>query len=288
MALRSAAAWIAGACGLALVGLAVQRCVPDGAVAVELPDGAKLDASLRVAMWPGKRETSCPMPSPSVATVLIMGQSNAGNHARGLQESSADDSVLNWFEGKCYLAASPLLGASGHLQQPWVPMARLMLKAGRWRQIVLAPIAVAGPPIVRWTPLGDLHPILLRDAARLQSQLGVRAVLWVQGEADYGQSTSADAYASMLRDVVATLRQAGIGAPVYVYTATRCIDAARWSRDNPLARVQRAVDLPGAHVGVDLDGLLVAEDRYDGCHLSESGIRKVAHASSVLLESAAP
>jgi hypothetical protein len=281
-----AAACAAVACALALLGLAVQQWVASKRYPDELPPGAKLDASLRVVMWPGKREIACPAASQRVATVLILGQSNAGNHAQSASESSPDDSVLNWFEGKCYVASSPLLGATGQRQQPWTPMARLMLKPGRLERVVLAPIAVAGSPIARWAKLGELHPVLLRDAARLQAQLGVTAVLWIQGEADFARSTGADAYASMLRDVVATIRQAGIEAPIYVYTATWCIDTARWTQDNALARAQRAVALPGTRPGVDLDALLVPQDRFDGCHLSESGVRKVARASSVLLEAA--
>lgn len=249
----------------------------------ELPPGARLDRAQRVAMWPGKREAPCPTVSARVATVLILGQSNAGNHAQGAAESTPDDAVLNWFDGTCYVASSPLLGATGELQQPWVPMARLMLQSGQLERVVLAPIAVAGSPIARWASAGDLHPLLLEDAARLQRQLAVSAVLWVQGEADFERSTKPDAYASMLEDVVTAIRRAGIGAPIYVYAATWCSDTARWTPGNPLARMQRAVSLPGARPGVDLDALLLPQDRFDGCHLGESGIRKVADASARLL-----
>jgi hypothetical protein len=38
--------------------------------------------------------------------------------------------------------------------------------------------------------------------------------------------------------------------------------------------------------GVDLDALLRPEDRYDGCHLSESGVRRVAGATARLLGAA--
>jgi len=285
---RVAVAGAAGLCVLALVGLAAQRWLSSQPVVAELPPGARLDRAHRVAVWPGKREAPCPLVSARVATVLVLGQSNAGNHAQGAGEPAPDADVLNWFDGKCYIASSPLLGATGELQQPWIAMARLMLKSGQLEHVVLAPIAVAGSPIARWASSGDLHPVLLDDAARLQRQLAVSAVLWVQGEADFGRSTAPEAYASMLADVVTAIRRAGIAAPVYVYTATWCLDTARWTPSNPLARMQRAVALAGTKPGVDLDALLLAQDRFDGCHLGASGIRKVADASARLLLGTSP
>jgi len=273
---RRAVAWAAGA-----------SCV--AAAAQPAPPGAQFDAAQRLVAWPGKRETACPERSPRVATILILGQSNAGNHAQSASPAASDEAVLNWHDGRCHVAASPLLGATGWQQEPWTPMARSLLASGKFDRVVLAPIAVAGSPIARWVGRGDLQPVLAREATQLQHRLDVTAVLWVQGEADFGRETSERAYTAALGHVVASIRRAGIGAPVHVYTATWCLAPERWTPDNPVARAQRGVlawhGVRARNVlrGVDLDALLRPQDRFDACHLSESGVSQVARASARVL-----
>lgn len=279
---RCAIVWIAGVlCAAA-------------AAAQPAPPGAQFDAAQRLVAWPGKHETACPRRSPRVATILILGQSNAGNHAQSVPLAMADEAVLNWHAGRCHVAASPLLGATGWQQEPWTSMARSVLASGKFDRVVLAPIAVAGSPIARWVGRGDLRPVLMREATQLQDHLDVTAVLWLQGEADFGRATGERAYTAALGQVVASIRSAGIDAPVHVYTATWCLDPARWTADNPVARAQRGVlawhGVRARNVsrGVDIDALLRPEDRFDGCHLSESGVRQVARATARLLGAATP
>ena len=171
-------------------------------------------------------------------------------------------------------------------------MARTLLASGKFDRVVLAPIAVAGSPIARWAGRGDLRPALVREATQLQDRLDVSAVLWVQGEADFGRAARERSYAAALGQLVASIRGAGIDAPIYVYTATWCLAPALWTSDNPVARAQRGVRAwhgvraRNVFPGVDLDALLRPEDRYDGCHLSESGVRKTASATARLLGAA--
>src|ERR1700722_3908972 len=64
----------------------------------------------RLRRYPGKKEIACPSQDEATAVLLVTGQSNASN-SQGQRYQSADDQVVNFFEGRCYRAASPLLGA---------------------------------------------------------------------------------------------------------------------------------------------------------------------------------
>jgi len=89
---------------------------------------------------------------------------------------------------------------------------------------------------------------------------------------------SAATYQAHLRDVVADLRSRGIFAPIFVAAATYC-EAGPHPFDN--AAQIRAAQLTvsdrsaGFFPGPDVD-VIVADGRYDGCHLSEAGLQRCA------------
>lgn len=66
----------------------------------------------RLIAYPGKTEVKCPEPGPDTAIVLAIGQSNIANQAENRITSHYSSEVVNFFEGKCYRAESPLLGAT--------------------------------------------------------------------------------------------------------------------------------------------------------------------------------
>ena len=60
--------------------------------------------------YAGKIEVQCPKQTQRTAVLLIAGQSNAANSAAQRHETRHPDRVLNFMGGRCYVAASPLLG----------------------------------------------------------------------------------------------------------------------------------------------------------------------------------
>src|ERR1700712_3989696 len=73
-------------------------------------DLVRTDKFGRLLVFPGKTEVPCPAPDATTAVYLVSGQSNAANY-QGQKYAAQDDRVLNFSEGRCYGAASPLLGA---------------------------------------------------------------------------------------------------------------------------------------------------------------------------------
>lgn len=255
------------------------------AVSPLLPPGAEADALGRLTAWPGKQRVPCPEQTPDTVVILVLGQSNAGNHGQTLTVREPRPEVLNWQAGSCTLAGSPLLGATGQGGEPWTLLADHLVQGQQAKQVVIAPLAVTGSGISRWVPGGDIDQQLVREVRLLQSLYRTTHVVWVQGETDFGEIQSEERYRSSLLSVVKTLRSLGVRAPVHVSVATRCNNRVPWTADNGIARAQASIVSVPDHIlrGVNMDELLGATDRYDGCHLNTQGLNAVALAWAQLL-----
>jgi Carbohydrate esterase, sialic acid-specific acetylesterase len=258
-------------------------------------DRYTFDQAGRLASDDQKKAVACPQQTDRTAVLLLMGQSNAGNHAGQRFRSEHGEAVVNFFDGRCYIAASPLLGSDGTSGEYWTQLGNLLLDRGSFDQVVLAAVAISGSEVSRWGPRGDLNGATIETVSQLQ-QRGFRVthILWVQGEIDYVKGTNEKDYRDRFVSLVSSLRSHGVAAPVYVAIATKCLGASNGgtrfhSTDNPVAHAQLALRDPGANVrsGVNSDALLGDLDRYDDCHFSSSGEQKVARAWADLL-SAAP
>ena len=99
----------------------------------------------------------------------------------------------------------------------------------------------------------------------------VAHVLWHQGESDFALKTDPVRYKEQFQSFADTLRANAINATVFVSTATRCLPG--WSEPNAIQAAQQelATDQPRFVPGVDTDTLLSAQDRYDDCHMADSG-----------------
>ncbi len=246
-----------------------------------LPAGAEVDTLGRLTAWPGKTSVPCPAQTPGTAVILVLGQSNAGNHGEVAAAREPQPQVLNWHQGHCSMAASPLLGATGQGGEPWTLLADQLIQAHSGiDNVIIAPIVVAASGISRWVPGGDIDQQLLQDVRALQSTYRTTHVIWLQGETDFAAGTPQERYRSSLLSVIKTLRSVGVRAPVFVSVATRCGAQAPWRADNEVAQAQTAVVNPDEHIlpGVYLDQVLGSGDRFDGCHLSAQGLRTLSSA----------
>src|ERR1700721_677242 len=68
-------------------------------------------------------------PDGATAVLLVAGQSNAAN-SQGQRYQSPDDRVVNFSEGHCYRAASPLLGADDQRGESWTLLGTKLVRAG--------------------------------------------------------------------------------------------------------------------------------------------------------------
>src|SRR5262245_50245956 len=234
----------------------------------------------------GSELVTCPQQDERTAVILILGQSNAGNHSGQKTKSDYGSRIINFFDRGCYVATSPLLGSTGTWGEYWTETANLLVRSGRFETVVLVPAAVSNSVVARWAGGGDLNQMLRHTLDEvIRARLTVTHVMWHQGESDAALGTGEAEYRSLFLAFVAFLRGLNIKAPVYVSVATKCLLAGPYVEGNPVARAQ--VALAGAEdslrAGMNTDELLGELDRFDGCHLSGSGVAKVASGWARLL-----
>lgn len=238
----------------------------------------------RLTAYPGKIPVTCPPQNDHTAVILAMGQSNVANHAARRLITRHGSDVVGYFDGKCSIAASPLLGATGDGGEFLTMLADRLVDDGLYRTVVVISSGVGASPISRWAQHGDLNASLSVRLRQLAANYRVTHVIWHQGETDLANATAADAYKAAFESVVGTLGEAGIEAPVFTSVSTRC--SAAWTAANPIALAQRALaDGRRVVLATDADALLTPDDRSDGCHYSEAGQRKIAAAYAAAIRS---
>ena len=239
----------------------------------------------RLLAYPGKKEIACPVQDETTAVLLVMGQSNAGNH-QGQRHQSMDDRIVNFVAGRCYRAASPLLGADGEKGETWTLLGGKLIQSGLYRNVILIPASVGGSSVRRWAKGGDLNKMMVAAIRSARTRYRVTAVLWDQGATDFNLRTSEEQYRSKLKSVIDTVRAEGVDAPFFI---TRCSRGGKgWSEDNPVARAQASLAdaRNGIFDGPNTDRDLTAIDFFDGYHFGASGQEKFADAWLQVLRAA--
>jgi carbohydrate esterase-like sialic acid-specific acetylesterase len=253
------------------------------------PPGVDYGPYARLIAYPGKTTIACPPQTDRSAVLLILGQSNAANTG-GQRFRSQSGHVINYFDGKCTIAASPLLGTSGIAGEPWSAIGDGLVNDKSFDDVVLAPIAVGGSALSQWVSGGDLHSMLKEVVDDAQRHYRITHVLWHQGEGDFSLRTTEEQYVSGFQSLARDLHNWGVAAPIYVSVATRCEQLdTDWSAGNPVSRAQRKLGKlgEGFAAGIDTDALLNAVDRFDGCHMGGSGLAKVIEAWTAILRTKA-
>jgi hypothetical protein len=241
-----------------------------------MPGVAVYDSHRRLVDYSGKTEKPCPPQTAHTAIILALGQSNIANHASIRVNTRHPRAVLSYFDGKCYVAGSPLLGASGDGGEFLTLLADRLIDDDVYRSVIVVPAGIGGMAIALWQRNGQLNDMLLRTLKGLPPGYKVTQVLWQQGESDFLLTTPPADYVASFRSLVDVLVENGVDAPLYISISTKC---GPWTANNPIAVAQRSlIDSRRVFLGVDSDGLLETKDRFDDCHLSESGQRKTAAA----------
>ncbi|MBX4941813.1 sialate O-acetylesterase [Rhizobium binae] len=231
-----------------------------------------------------KASVTCPTQTDRTAVLLLLGQSNAANEGGQRYRSHYGARVVNAFDKRCFIAASPLLGSTDAKGEYWTLLANELIESGQNDSVILAPLAYSGSEVARWAAGGDLNAVLIETTKQLQaSGYRVTSVLWVQGEKDLVMGTTAEAYREYFLSMVDTLRQHGVEAPVYISIASKCLEPSNGGfkehfADNPIVRAQLSLPKSGHGIreGVNSDALLDGDDRYDDCHIGGTGAEKVS------------
>lgn len=210
--------------------------------------------------------------SGRVMVALTFGQSNAANSGETRYRSRGR--VYNFYRGKLYAARDPLLGATGRGGSVWTRLGERLVAEGRYDAVVFVPLGVGATGIARWAPGGDLHAKVLSAIREVNaSGLSITHLMWHQGESDVGR-TGTLAYKTMFLDMLMSIRNEDVDAPIYVSVATRCHNQGA---DRTIRRAQQELVDPslGIYAGPDTDKL-GRRYRYDRCHFSTEGLDKFA------------
>lgn len=260
----------------ALAGFCLWAWLHDGGESVRRLVGGTYGADGRLTFYLGKSRVACPAQNETTAVILALGQSNIANHSEHKVTSRHPGAVLNYAAGDCYVAASPLLGATGEEGEFLTSIGDRLIDQGVYKTVILVPFAVGSSEIHRWRRGGDLNSLLMPVLQDLTAHYWVTEVLWDQGESDLRGTSTAD-YIASFDSLMATALEKGVRAPVFLAITTHCGEP--WTADNPVARAQHSLtERDNFHLGADRDRLLGPEDRRDGCHMKESGQEKVAAA----------
>ena len=216
------------------------------------------DAAHRLIKYPNKQEVLCPAQTERTYVLLVSGQSNSANHGGQRFASEFGDKVINFHNGKCYIAKSPLLGSTGLEGESWTLLGNLLIKSGAAERVIITTTGVAGSAVSQWEAGGTFATLLLKDVQTLQSRYRVTHMFWHQGETDYGKRTSAADYVKIFTGLAEALRQTGMNAPIYVSNASQCWIDAHWHKDNSVVQAQKSLVNPEKNIraGVDSDALM--------------------------------
>jgi Carbohydrate esterase, sialic acid-specific acetylesterase len=235
---------------------------------VDLNRGSFNNVSARV------RVKSAEVSYGRTAVILILGQSNGANSGDTPYVPQRRVFNFNLFDGHCYIARDPLLGATENGGSFASRMADMLIEHGHFDTVVLAPISVGGSRIEEWTTGGARHR-RLQVAIRRASDIPLKFthVLWHQGETNAAIDPDGDIYAACFMNIHGAIRAYGVEAPIYVAQATM----GACPPNETIRSAQRAVvnQELGIFAGPDSDTIGV-NDRYDGCHMTESGLRRHA------------
>lgn len=221
-----------------------------------------------------KTQTNCP-PAEKALTFLVLGQSQAANSNTTRTPSDGNKSLVNFWEGKCYLLSDPVLGASGNGGSLW-PLFAQKLYPGTWRPMVILNGAAHGSPSEIWLPNTRSDVKLmdrLMENVRRYTEMGgkIDYIVYYQGEADSMNKVSKGTYKKNLNIIFDYLQQALPGdQKILMFATSYCPPYNDVSADIINAQKETAHERADTILAFNSDRL-DGRYRHDGCHLNALG-----------------
>ncbi len=244
--------------------------------------GVKFDSLYRLIESSSHTKIACPKQTSNIGVLVAFGQSNSANHAEYKFSKAELDGVINYFDGRCFSAESPLLGATADGGE-WMSLtAKKLIDEGLYEKVIIVSSGIGGTPIVRWADGNDLNTMFTEVLQNLLKDYNVTDMIWHQGENDR-KYTHTDVYKTYFLSLLASIRAVGINAPIFISIASICGEEGTWVYPNRVTAAQESLlDYEGIEFGVNTDEVVPIELRYDKCHFGKDGQELAA---SVLADS---
>ena len=215
-----------------------------------------------------KIEAACPKPENSYI-IIGFGQSNSANSAG--QRFETNKKILNFFNGKCYIASDPMLGATGNAGSVWIPLAE-RLKINN-KTIVFLTFGIGSSAVAHWLDDNYLLPFYKKNINNLKSIYPAPdAAVWIQGEADV--ETPINDFKKELSEWIDIVKKDLPKTKLYITGTSYC----KGKSNIKVLDVQKKIaDLKNAIYVGSTDSLNKSIYRYDNCHFSGKGIEELAN-----------
>ena len=233
----------------------------------------RFDEFRRLVYSSEHKKIECPSQSESTGVILAFGQSNSANHAEyNYKSSELNNNVVNYFDGKCYKAQSPLLGASGK-DGEWISLtASKLVDNGTYNKVIIISSGIGGSPISKWAENNELNLMLKKVLNDVLKKYKITDLIWHQGESDTLHTSSED-YLYYFKSLLKSIRNNKVEAPIFVSIASICGQPSEnQTYPNNISRAQtQLVKLDGVEMGVNTDEKVPISFRYDLCHFGKLG-----------------
>lgn len=220
-----------------------------------------------LAQAQGRVPRRCPAPDDAVVLV-IGGQSNASNVIPVRHEVAGDVSV--WFDGKCFSASDPLLGATADRGSLWSVLGD-RLAADLDRPVLLIVGAVGGTQFGDWLdPRSGYYADLMQRVSGARTA-GYRPdlILWHQGETDAEAERDLGALKADATGLADKLLADIPAAPLYLFQATRCLGKRRVEGVPAVIDALRQVAAANPRIITGMNTDVLGRDyRWDTCHFN--------------------
>ncbi|WP_262695261.1 sialate O-acetylesterase [Kordiimonas aquimaris] len=217
-----------------------------------------------------RKEVACPASTDGTGVIVSLGQSNAANSASYLYSPDEVPNVINWYDGRCYRAQSPLLGATGSKGE-WISRtAQFLVENGTYDNVIVLSLGVGSSPIAAWTSGSKLNDRLLQNLKNIGNLYNVTDLIWHQGETDLLWGVGQSQYYNSFLNLKHSIRSAGIDAPIFMSIASYC-NGGVYPNSITMAQMELVEKIDGIELGVNTDLMITPQMRHDNCHFNLTG-----------------
>lgn len=226
-------------------------------------------------------EVACPPPAETLL-IIAGGQSNAGNFVSERTPAVAKANTYTLFEGRCFLAQDPMLGADGDQGSLW-PSLGAALSQHLGRPIMFIAAAAGGTRYRDWI---DPHASYLpRLRAQIEAATGLgyhpSVVIWHQGEADTIAGATAAEVEQDLGSLAREILQIAPSSLFYLYQVSRCVGPKRVTSSQEVKDGQARVAAADHRIVLGFDTDTLDENyRWDKCHFNKFGRDEIVMATT--------